>query len=423
MKHIKLLIASAVFVLTFLVCTLLFYASNMVMHGYIKNMAEDIILHTIKNDIYYNYNGESYEEAGYSLYPEIFAVDSEYNAINDDKNINYNFYRDNYYFYAETDKKIVDWCRKNTEKDKIIRVLAGSSKYYVYQSVGKLVKKEDFYDTVPPDSSEEGISVIWIIYVDVTSEELIINKVNSVLIFVMLFCTVTAGFLGIIIGRAVEFNQKRQKEFFENASHELKTPLMSIQGYAEGIETGVVNDVPKAAAVIINESTKMAALVDEILSLSRLESGALHIKIQELSLREVIYDCLYALEAEFAKKGIALEEDIKDVFINADLKQFETVVVNILSNTLRHADKSVKITADEERLVIYNDGESISDEDIKHVFERFYAGKKGSTGIGMALTKEIIKKHGWHITVKGIADGTQFIIYFNKKLQKGSFPN
>ena len=95
----------------------------------------------------------------------------------------------------------------------------------------------------------------------------------------------------------------------------------------------------------------------------------------------------------------------------------------ILSNTLRHADKSVKITADEERLVIYNDGESISDEDIKHVFERFYAGKKGSTGIGMALTKEIIKKHGWHITVKGIADGTQFIIYFNKKLQKGSFPN
>ena len=124
MKHIKILIASAVFVLTFLVCTLLFYASNMVMHGYIKNMAEDIILHTIKNDIYYNYNGESYEEAGYSLYPEIFAVDSEYNAINDDKNINYNFYRDNYYFYAETDKKIVDWCRKNTEKDKIIRVLA-----------------------------------------------------------------------------------------------------------------------------------------------------------------------------------------------------------------------------------------------------------------------------------------------------------
>ena len=60
MKHIKILIASAVFVLTFLVCTLLFYASNMVMHGYIKNMAEDIILHTIKNDIYYNYNGESF---------------------------------------------------------------------------------------------------------------------------------------------------------------------------------------------------------------------------------------------------------------------------------------------------------------------------------------------------------------------------
>ena len=409
MKHIKALTLIITCILVTLVCSLLLLVFNIVVRKHIENMAKEAIDYSFQTEVYDyfpegtypDYNIPDSSEA--RAYAQIIALDSEHNTFNSSIFI---------FYYTYTEKKIANYLKTHSPKKLPFRLSIGNRYYYISQLKGKLVKNDFYYEPAPLNSSLSGTSVIWVSYVEVTPEELILQKVYNAIIFIIIFSILFAGAIGVFIGRLIEYDRKKQKQFFENTSHELKTPLMAIQGYAEGIESGVISDVKKASNIIISESNKMAKLVDEILKLSRLESGFTKINIQKVSLQEIIYDCLYEIEAKTDKKQITLKEEIKEVFINADARQLEIAVRNILSNAVRHADKLIEIKADEEKLTIYNDGDSISKEDLSHIFERFYTGKNGNTGIGMALTKEIIKKHGWDIKAKGLENGTCFIIYF-----------
>jgi len=272
--------------------------------------------------------------------------------------------------------------------------------------------REYFVAQMKNTTDEESGQGIWIVYVDVTGENALIHRMDLYMIVIMVLCAGIACFSGIRIGVSVERGQERQKKFFENASHELKTPLMSIQGYAEGICNGVIQDEKHAASVILSESDKMTALVEEILCLSRIESGETKLHREKISVSEIVNNCLVSLESVIIKKGIAVETHLSGSEVLADVANLETAVTNLLSNAVKYGKSKIVILCDDHSLSIWNDGEMLSKEDASHIFERFYIGKNGSTGIGLALTKEIIERHGWDLRLNNREDGPEFIIRF-----------
>ena len=199
-------------------------------------------------------------------------------------------------------------------------------------------------------------------------------------------------------GRDIEKEAERQQTFFQNASHELKTPLMAIQGYAEGIQAGVM-DTGSAAEVILAESDRMTELVDELLDISKIDMGRQPLALSEMDVRELLYDSIRAVEPIVAGGGITITPDFPEepVMVSCDDTRLRRAVTNILSNGVRYARSQLRLTcrADKRHVTIriQDDGDGIAAEDLPHIFDRFYMGKNGKSGIGLALAKEIIHLH------------------------------
>jgi len=178
---------------------------------------------------------------------------------------------------------------------------------------------------------------------------------------------------------------------------------MSIQGYAEGI-LGDVFSHEKAAHTILSEGDKMKKLVDELLYISRMDSGLETSKSLYLtSVNNLLFDCHERLRAiaEKSNKRVLIETPENEVQINTDDEKLEIVIVNILSNAIRHAETEVRIAcyANENgvEIRIQDDGPGVALEDVPHMFERFYRGTKGNTGLGLAISKGVIKNLGGSI--------------------------
>lgn len=252
----------------------------------------------------------------------------------------------------------------------------------------------------------------WLLYVDVTDQQHLINYVNRIEIIIMAICSALAAYLGIRLGISIEREQDRQKKVFENASHELKTPLMSIQGYAEGIASGVISDTKEASRIIMSETDKMESLVEEILSLSRLESNSVRFSPEMVSIAGMVNDCLVSMEYVIEKRGLSVRLNLDEAKVEADPALFERALTNLISNAVKYAKSEIELSCSRTHLIVRNDGCRLSKDEIAHIFDRFYIGPNGSTGIGLALTQEIVRQHGWRIHAGNYEKGVQFIITF-----------
>ena len=209
----------------------------------------------------------------------------------------------------------------------------------------------------------------------------------------------------------------RQQTFFQNASHELKTPLMAIQGYAEGIQAGVM-DTASAAEVILEESDRMTELVEELLDISKIDMGRQQLALSETDIRELLYDSIRAVEPAAAASGITIAPDFPEepIMVKCDDTQMRRAVTNILTNGLRYARSDLCLTCRADRrqvtIRIQDDGDGIAEGDLPHIFDRFYMGKSGKSGIGLALTKEIIHLHKGTIRAYNGDTGAVFEISF-----------
>ena len=198
--------------------------------------------------------------------------------------------------------------------------------------------------------------------------------------------------------KELEEKTKSQEMFTNNFAHELKTPLMAIQGYAEGIQAGVM-DAGGAAEVILEESDRMTELVEELLDISKIDMGRQQLALSEMDVRELLYDSIRAVEPTAAASGITIVPDFPEepVMFSCDDTRLRRAVTNILSNGVRYARSELRLTcrADKRHVTIriQDDGDGIAEEDLPHIFDRFYMGKSGKSGIGLALTKEIIHLH------------------------------
>lgn len=221
----------------------------------------------------------------------------------------------------------------------------------------------------------------------------------------------------IMVGR-LETYDKNQKTFLQNASHELRTPLMSIQGYAEGIESGIFPDTKEAAQIIKRESIRLNELVSELLTLSRYESGTYKPQWEEVNLCHLLKDYTQRLMGLAAKSEKQLELLLPeyDVMIQTDDVILSQAVINIVSNCMRYARQKVTISLEKKggivSLIISDDGDGIPPNDIPFIFDRFYKGKNGNFGLGLAIAKSAAELLNGRIKAYNQEQGAVFEILF-----------
>lgn len=286
-------------------------------------------------------------------------------------------------YLTETEKAVLSFCSENNvvhgkfyrEKDKNRNIVLA-----VYSS---------------DEAAQEKFE--YVLYVDINAILNYVRWLNLMFCGAVVVVGAAICVIGFKLGKTIESAQEIRQSFFQNASHELKTPLMAIQGYAEGIHTGVL-PVRESAGVILEESDRMTELIEELLALSKIDSAQAKPKFQETDVTEIIKSVAYSFAPAFENGQKELKTDLCDeTMVSCDEKQMRKVVSNLISNAFKFCKTTVTVKCaavnGKARITISDDGEGIAKEDLPHVFERFYTGRKGNTGIGLALTKEIIGFH------------------------------
>ncbi len=209
-----------------------------------------------------------------------------------------------------------------------------------------------------------------------------------------------------------------QKTFFQNASHELRTPLMSIQGYAEGIELGILEDAKQAAGVIKVESRHLTQIVDGLLTLSRMDNDQQDIEIEEIEFKpfmEHMVDRMKGLSIN-REIAIALDGGTPDLYVLADEQLTIKAISNVMGNAMRYARSRVTLTIAKSGSWVYlfveDDGPGIAPEVAQRVFDRFYKGRDGQYGIGLAVAKSAMEYMGGGIRLVRSGPGAIFELMF-----------
>jgi signal transduction histidine kinase len=220
--------------------------------------------------------------------------------------------------------------------------------------------------------------------------------------------------------------ERMRKEFVASVSHELKTPITLIDGYAVGLKDEVFEGKEKDfyLDVIIDEARKMGHLVTDMLDLSQLESGNFKLTLIELNLKELVVYTIKKYEALIAEKSVKIETSLIDnIRINADWERMEQVLTNFITNAIRHVDENgtIKVNMIDKgehiSVEVENTGSHMPEDEMERIWDKFYKLDKsrnrkfGGTGIGLSIVKNILTLHGYEYGVSNTVGGVKF--YFS----------
>lgn len=223
---------------------------------------------------------------------------------------------------------------------------------------------------------------------------------------------------------------KQKKQFTANVSHELKTPLTSIAGYAELIEAGIAKepDIKPFAATIRKQALRLVTLSEDIIQLSQLDENDEHgIVFSSVDIYETAKGCIEALSINAKAKGIEITLEGESTFIRANPTLLEELIYNLCDNAIRYNKENgkiiVKISSDENGCIlsVKDTGIGIEEKYQEHIFERFFRVDKsrskatGGTGLGLAIVKHIAQIHGAQINIDSVlGTGTTITVHFVK---------
>lgn len=215
-----------------------------------------------------------------------------------------------------------------------------------------------------------------------------------------------------------------KKDFFDNASHELKSPITSIIGYSQLVSSGIANDnkeIIEYNKKIYKEASRMNSILYDMLNIAELEQGY-PVKKEDVNLKKLVLEILDAYKTKIEAKNIHLDLQIDDVKINSDIRLIDEMLRNLVDNAIKYNKENGKITINltGKLFLISDTGIGIKKENQSRIFERFFMEDKarskenGGTGLGLAIVKHIIETLGYKIEViSKVNVGTKFIIYFN----------
>lgn len=226
-----------------------------------------------------------------------------------------------------------------------------------------------------------------------------------------------------VMADSLEKVEQNRKEFLSNVSHELRSPITSIKGFIGGILDGVI---PKEKEeyylkIAYEEIQRLTRLINELLDLSAVESGKFKLQMRALDINEVVRLCILRNEARVKDKKLNVqvffEED--ELIAMADEDKIMQVITNLLDNAIKYADEGGLVTIScrskgkKAFVSIFNEGPAIPEEDIKHIWDRFYKGDKSrtqkvSTGLGLSIVKKIIALFDEEIWVENKGNGVMF---------------
>jgi signal transduction histidine kinase len=215
-----------------------------------------------------------------------------------------------------------------------------------------------------------------------------------------------------------------RKEFLNNVSHELKTPIALISGYAEGLKDNIAEDKESRdfyCDVIIDESSKMNNMVRKLLTLNQLEFGNDQVTMERFDITQLVKGVISGMKLLIEDKGaeVTINTD-EPVYVWGDEFKIEEVVTNYMSNALNHLDydKKIDVRIIREnglvRVSVFNTGNPIPEGDIDKIWDKFYKVDKartreyGGSGIGLSIVKAIMESHNQQCGVKNYEDGVQF---------------
>lgn len=225
------------------------------------------------------------------------------------------------------------------------------------------------------------------------------------------------------IADKVQIDEMR-KEFLSNVTHELKTPIALIQGYAEGLKENISDDPESRefyCEVIIDEASKMNTMVKKLLTLNQLESGHDMITFEHFDIVEVIGSVLNSVDILLQQKGVkVLFEKTESIYVWADEYMVEEVITNYISNAINHVKDpnviEIKLIPYDGlvRVAVFNTGDTIPEEDIENIWTKFYKVDKartreyGGNGIGLSIVKAIMDAHNREYGVRNWESGVEF---------------
>jgi two-component system phosphate regulon sensor histidine kinase PhoR len=203
--------------------------------------------------------------------------------------------------------------------------------------------------------------------------------------------------------------ERQREEFVANVSHELRTPLSLIKGYVETLLDGARNDPAVAERflkIIERNANRLDLLIQDLLTISALESGRMKLELQPVNLRSLAEKVLTDLQAKAENKSVTLANELPELNANGDVNRLDQVLANLVDNAIKYgrAEGTVAVGGqrrEDGRLEIFvrDDGPGIPPESINRVFERFYRVDKarsrdqGGTGLGLAIVKHIVQAH------------------------------
>ncbi len=225
-------------------------------------------------------------------------------------------------------------------------------------------------------------------------------------------------------------SEKASKELISNIAHDLKTPITTIRGYAEGILDGVASNpekLEKYIRTIYNKSSDMASLIDELTFYSRIDTNRIPYNFKKLNVKNYFDDCAEEIGLELEQKGLRFEYENSvpdDTEVIADPEQMKKIINNIVGNSVKYMDKDpgrvelrVLDQGDFLECCITDNGSGVAKKDQQRIFDRFYRtdesrnSEKGGSGIGLSIVKKIIEDHGGRIWASG-EEGQGLSVHF-----------
>lgn len=220
--------------------------------------------------------------------------------------------------------------------------------------------------------------------------------------------------------------REAQRDFLANVSHDLRTPLTSIQGFSQALMDGTVTgaETPRIAGIIHTEAGRLTRLVQELLEVARMDAGSLPVALQEIDLRDVLDRCDGKFQPQAEAMGVQFQSALPahPLLIRGDADRLERVLTNLLDNAFHYARQGgghVWLVAhkwgDTIEIRVEDDGPGLPDEHKTRIFERFYradtARRGGGAGLGLAIAREIVQAHGGTLHAEDRAEqGTRLVI-------------